>query len=71
MYMLQLYTVVRNVRQAHECQDHGENQQIDDDLEFLLDGLKPREATSSRYLSAVSLAKKCTNPTFRLVRNVH
>jgi len=56
---------VKNVRQAHECQDHGETQQIDDDLEFLVDGLKPVGATSSRYLSAISLAKKCTNPTFR------
>ncbi|XP_067950851.1 wings apart-like protein homolog [Watersipora subatra] len=66
-----LYTVVRNVRQAHECQDHGENQQIDDDLEFLLEGLEPRGPISGRYLSAVSLAKKCTNATFRMHLRSH
>lgn len=64
-YYLQLYTIVRNVKQAHECQDLGENQQIDDDLEFLLDGLEPTAPTSGRYLSAISLAQKCTNATFR------
>ena len=36
----QLYTVVRNVKEAHECLEHGETQEFKDEVEYLLDGLK-------------------------------
>lgn len=48
-----LYTVVRNVKEAHECQESGETQDLLDDVEYMLDGLKKSESPATRCLRCV------------------
>ncbi|XP_033108230.1 wings apart-like protein homolog [Anneissia japonica] len=67
----ELYTVVRNVKQAHQCQESGESQQFFDDIEYLLDGLSNLEPTPVRCLSIISLASKCSAPSFRVHLRAH
>ncbi|XP_071953094.1 wings apart-like protein homolog [Antedon mediterranea] len=67
----ELYTVVKNVKQAHQCQESGESQQFFDDIEYLLDGLSNMEPTSVRCLSIISLASKCSAPSFRVHLRAH
>ena len=51
MYCLpQLFTVVRNVKQAHECLELGESQQFFDEMEYLMDSLQPQQPLSVRCL---------------------
>jgi hypothetical protein len=38
------------VKEAHECQEHGETQEFSDDIEYLLAGLKEGEPMSTRCL---------------------
>lgn len=38
--LLQYYTVVRNVKKAHQIQEIGEFQEFNDDVEYLLDALQ-------------------------------
>ncbi|KAK2147650.1 hypothetical protein LSH36_543g04009 [Paralvinella palmiformis] len=66
-----LFTVVRNVKQAHECQEHGETQEFEDDIIYILDGVKDTESISTRCLSTISLASKCTMPAFRMHLRAH
>lgn len=49
----QLYTVVKNVKEAHECQEHGETQEFADDVEYLLSGIQEGEPMSTRCLRFV------------------
>lgn len=39
-FLFQYYTVVRNVKKAHQIQEIGEFQEINDDIEYLLDALQ-------------------------------
>lgn len=39
-FTLQFYTVVRNVKKAHQIQEIGEFQEFNDDVEYLLDALQ-------------------------------
>ena len=48
--VLQLFQVVRHVKQAHECQESGETQDFNDDLAFVLDGLDALQTFSVRSL---------------------
>ncbi|XP_077999343.1 wings apart-like protein homolog [Glandiceps talaboti] len=66
-----LYTVVKHVKQAHQCQESGESQEFIDDVEYLLDGLNNTETMSTRCLSAVSLASKCSASSFRMHLRAH
>ncbi|KAL4240551.1 hypothetical protein ACF0H5_001343 [Mactra antiquata] len=66
-----LFTVVKNVKEAHECQEHGETQEFDDDIEYLLAGIESVEPMSTRCLSCVGLAQKCTIPAFRMHLRAH
>lgn len=50
LFLLQLYTVVKNVKEAHECQEHGETQEFADDVEYLLSGIQEGEPMSTRCL---------------------
>ncbi|CAI8004150.1 Probable serine/threonine-protein kinase drkD [Geodia barretti] len=52
----QLCTVVRNVRQAHECLESGENQQFFDEMEYLMDSLQSAQPLGVRCLGTVHLA---------------
>lgn len=65
------YTVVRNVKTAHQIQEIGEYQEMDDDVEYILDALQPHNPMSTRCLSALQLATKCTVPAFRMHVRAH
>lgn len=43
------YTVVRNVKKAHQIQESGEFQEFNDDVDYILDALKDRNPTATRY----------------------
>ena len=47
---IQLVTVVRNVRQAHECLEIGESQQFFDEAHYLLDSMRPSRPLNARCL---------------------
>ncbi|KAG1696967.1 Wings apart-like [Nymphon striatum] len=66
-----LYTVVRNVKQAHQCHESGETQEFNDDVDYLIDGLEKHNSTGTRCLSALSLATKCMIPSFRMHLRAH
>lgn len=65
------YTVVRNVKKAHQIQEIGEFQEINDDIEYLLDAVQDNNPISTRCLSAITLASKCTAPAFRMHLRAH
>ncbi|GAB1600116.1 wings apart-like protein homolog [Argonauta hians] len=67
----ELFTVVRNVKEAHEVQESGETQEFMDDVEYLLAGLGDTEPMSTRCLSAFGIASKCTMPAFRMHLRAH
>ncbi|XP_069124106.1 wings apart-like protein homolog isoform X2 [Argopecten irradians] len=67
----ELYTVVKNVKQAHECQEYGETQEFADDVEYLLAGLQEGQPMSTRCLSCTGLAQKCILPAFRMHLRAH
>ena len=50
IFLVKLYTVIRNVRQAHECLEIGESQQFFDEVHYLLDSIKPSQPLSVRCL---------------------
>lgn len=58
----EFYTVVRNVKTAHQIQEIGEYQEMDDDVEYILDVLQPHNPIPTRCLSANQLASKCMTP---------
>nr|XP_018909266.1 PREDICTED: protein wings apart-like [Bemisia tabaci] len=65
------YTVVRNVKRAHQIQESGEFQEFNDDVEYILDALKDNNPIGTRCLSAISLASKCMAPAFRMHVRAH
>ncbi|GBP05600.1 Protein wings apart-like [Eumeta japonica] len=65
------YTVVRNVKKAHQIQEIGEFQEFNDDVDYLLDALQDNNPMSTRCLSAITLASKCTAPAFRMHVRAH
>lgn len=65
------YQVVRNVKKAHQIQEIGEFQEMDDDVEYLLDALSPNIQVATRCLSALQLASKCMTPSFRMHIRAH
>lgn len=67
----EFYTVVRNVKKAHQIQEIGEFQEFNDDVEYLLDALQDNNPISTRCLSAITLASKCTAPAFRMHLRAH
>lgn len=67
----ELYTVVRNVKQAYQCHESGETQEFNDDIEYLLEGVQPGNPIAARCLSVVGLASKCMVPAFRMHLRAH
>ncbi|XP_041988819.1 protein wings apart-like [Aricia agestis] len=67
----EFYTVVRNVKKAHQIQEIGEFQEFNDDVEYLLDACQDNNPISTRCLSAITLASKCTAPAFRMHLRAH
>ncbi|XP_055543536.1 protein wings apart-like [Wyeomyia smithii] len=65
------YTVIRNVKNAHQIQEIGESQEMDDDVEYILSALQPDTPNATRCLSAVTLASKCMTPAFRMHVRAH
>ena len=65
------YQTVKNVKKAHQIQEIGEFQEMDDDVEYLLDALQPHVQVATRCLSALQLASKCMTPSFRMHIRAH
>ena len=65
------YTVIQNVKKAHQIQDSGEFQEFNDDVEYILDGLGVGNNLSTRCLSTVTLASKCMEAGFRMHLRAH
>lgn len=65
------YTVVRNVKKAHQIQEIGEFQEFNDDVDYILDTLQDNNPISTRCLSAITLASKCMAPAFRMHVRAH
>lgn len=65
------YTVIRNVKKAHQIQEIGEFQEMDDDVDYILDALKAQNPMATRCLSAIQLASKCMTPAFRMHVRAH
>lgn len=62
---------IRNVKKAHQIQEIGEVQELDDDVEYILSALQPDNRISTRCLSALQLASKCITPAFRMHVRAH
>lgn len=67
----ELYTVVHNVKMAHEVLESGETQDFMDDIEYLLENLKDDQPMSIRALSTIQLAGRCILPAFRMHLRAH
>ncbi|KAL0274760.1 UNVERIFIED_CONTAM: hypothetical protein PYX00_002810 [Menopon gallinae] len=65
------YTVVRNVKKAHQIQESGEFQEFNDDVDYILDALQDNNPIGTRCLSAITLAGKCMAPAFRMHVRAH
>lgn len=66
-----IYTRVRNVKKAHQMQEIGEFQEMDDDVDYILDALQSHNPMSTRCLSAIQLASKCMTSAFRMHVRAH
>lgn len=62
---------VKNVKTAHQIQEIGEFQEMDDDIEYILDALQSHNQIPTRCLSALQLASKCMTPAFRMHVRAH
>eukprot|EP00794_Sanderia_malayensis_P011890 gene11890-13122_t len=67
----ELFTIVRNTKQAHESVEFGESQQFKDDVDYLLDGIGGGNSLSTRCLSLLELASKCSKSAFRMHLRAH
>ncbi|KAL7299425.1 hypothetical protein TKK_0007668 [Trichogramma kaykai] len=67
----EFYTVVKNVKKAHQIQESGEFQEFNDDVEYILDTLRENNPNATRCLSAIRLATKCMAPAFRMHVRAH
>eukprot|EP00112_Aurelia_sp_Birch-Aquarium-sp1_P003531 Seg1394.14 transcript_id=Seg1394.14/GoldUCD/mRNA.D3Y31 product="Wings apart-like protein" protein_id=Seg1394.14/GoldUCD/D3Y31 len=67
----ELFTIVRNTKQAQESVEFGESQQFKDDMEYLLDGISDTNTLSTRCLSLLELASKCSKSAFRMNLRAH
>lgn len=56
-FFSQYYTVVRNVKKAHQIQESGEFQEFNDDVEYILDALQDNNAIGLRLVLFFLLAK--------------
>lgn len=62
---------IRNVKKAHQMQEIGEFQEMDDDVEYILELLKSQNPIATRSLAAIQLASKCMTPAFRMHVRAH
>lgn len=60
-----------NVKRAHQMQEIGEFQEMDDDVEYILESLKSQNPIATRSLAAIQLASKCMIPAFRMHVRAH
>ncbi|EDV26103.1 uncharacterized protein TRIADDRAFT_55864 [Trichoplax adhaerens] len=65
------YTIIKHVRESHQCLEQGEDEQLADDIEYLLDGLNPSYPKNLRCSSITALAKRCTESPFRMYIRAH
>lgn len=67
----QKHAAFYTVKQAHQIQEIGEFQEMDDDVEYILDTLQPKYPILTRCLSAMQLSTKCMTPEFRMHVRAH
>ena len=60
-----------DVKQPHQCRELGQQQMFRDEVQYLLDGIKPARALSTRCLALCSLASECLSPLFRRQLSFH
>jgi hypothetical protein len=61
----------QSAREAFESREAGRSLLIADDIQFLLDGLKPAHNSGVRALSALKLARECLSPDTRMHLRAH
>jgi len=66
-----LFTVIKNVKKGHELNDQGEDQEFQDDVEYIVDGLNAENSIPLRCMVTISLASKCMKPNFRMHLRAH
>jgi len=64
------YHVIYQTRKAYECEELGELQSINEDIVYLMDGLKSTQL-AHKCLSAIKLAEYCVNSEFRMHLRSH
>lgn len=67
----QVYTVVKEVRGAHECLEHGETDDFETDIAYILHSLSPKSSLNVRCLSATQLITKSCITAFRMHLRAH
>ena len=60
-----------DVKQPHQCRELGQQQMFRDEVQYLLDGIKPAQPLSTRCLALCSLAAECLSPLFRRQLSFH
>ena len=60
-----------DVKQPHQCRELGQQQMFRDEVQYLLDGIKPARSLSTRCLALCSLASECLSPLFRRQLSFH
>lgn len=60
-----------DVKQPHQCRELGQQQMFRDEVQYLLDGIKPTQPLSTRCLALCSLATECISPLFRRQLSFH
>ncbi|KAI6645979.1 Protein wings apart-like protein [Oopsacas minuta] len=60
-----------DIKQPHQCRELGQQQMFRDEVQYLLDGIKPAQPVSTRCLAQCSLAAECFSPLFRRQLSFH
>ncbi|CAL8085855.1 unnamed protein product [Orchesella dallaii] len=66
-----LFTVVKNTKAVHQLQESGEFHEFDGDVQYILENLNSKNSMNIRCLSAITLATRCMEPSFRMHLRAH
>lgn len=62
---------IKNVKAVHQLQESGEFHEFDGDVQYILEDLRSKNPLNIRCLSAVTLATRCMEPSFRMHLRAH
>lgn len=62
---------IKNVKAVHQLQESGEFHEFDGDVQYILEDLRNKNPMNIRCLSAVTLATRCMEPSFRMHLRAH